>query len=119
MAGKSFTVADTAAANKTFTPTILVAGGSQYAETTSPFRVATIKHTMPNLGQTGAVDKHLVQFQHMVPDALGKPVFATVNITVQFPRNTVSRANLNDLLAFAKNFIGSSTIVDGLVIGDY
>lgn len=122
MSGKSFVVNNDAESPITFNPTILVSGGTQYVDSgssTSSPRVAIIKHTMPPLNQTKALETHLLQFQHLVADAVGNPFFATVNVTVKMPRVGPTRANLDDLLAFVSSFISDSTKMSAFIQGDY
>lgn len=121
MAGKVFALKNSAAADQTFTPTILVSGGTQYANTTSPTigETASVKHTMPPASQISAVDRHLVQFQVLKVDSNGKPVFATLNVTISMPRSVVSRADLNHLLAHASDLLSDTVIIDTLLLGDY
>lgn len=122
MSGKSFSVKNAAAASIAFNPTIPVKDGVQYIDSTSVLsspRLATVKHNIALATQSLASDRHYVQFQKTVFDANGKAFTASVGISIVIPRTVVSAGEVADLRAFAKDFLGTDTIWNGLVLGDY
>lgn len=117
----SFSVANAAATAKTFTPSIAVSGGTQYvgADSTGPApQQALIKHTFGL--SSGKNDKHLLQFtQSRIDSATAKAGKVTVNVTITIPPVGATQSDLDDAIAFAKNFLESSTLVAGLENGTY
>lgn len=113
MFANSITLADSASANKSFTKVSNDTDEAIFidsATTMAAPRLITVKHTMAKPGAPSAVDRHLVSFQHTVLDAANKPVTCTVNFTVNMPRGTVTRTNVDDLVAFAKNFFTTGNV---------
>lgn len=122
MSGKSFSVNNAAAASKTFTPTVPLKDGVQYVDSSvalSAPRMAVVKHTLGSSTQSNAIDRHYVQFTKTVYDAVGKAYQASVGISLVIPRTNVTAADIDDLVAFAKNLLGDTTIMGGLKVGDY
>jgi hypothetical protein len=122
MSGKTFSVNNAAAAAVPFTPTVLLPDGQQYVDAATALtepRFAVVKHTMASSSSNTGIDRHYVQFQKTRYDALGKAQTVSIGISVVVPRSTVTAADLADIKAFAKNLLGDSTIMGGLVLGDY
>jgi hypothetical protein len=62
------------------------------------------------------LDRHLVQFTTVRKDALGIPYTLTTNLTIAAPRQTVvTRAMINDHIAFVRNFLNVTANVDALL----
>ena len=122
MAAKSFSVNNAAASSKTFTPTVPVSGGTQYVDAsqalTAP-RIAVIKHTIAPVSQSHAADRHYVQFLKTTYDSVGKAQTSSIGVSLVISRNGPSATDVADLVAFAKNFLGDSTILAGFEVGDY
>lgn len=118
MLATTLTLADAAAANKSFVQNKLDSTGSDRIDTTTTLaapRLMSIRHTTTGKGAT-AVDRHLIQFVHNEVDSNGVPVAVVVNTTVQVPRSsTISRAEIDDLLAFTKNFLAVTANVDAIL----
>lgn len=111
MFATSVNINDAAAAAKTFTKVSNDVDEANFLDsstTLSAPRALSIKHTMAKSGNVSGVDRHLVSFQHTVLDAANKPITATVNVTLAVPRATITRTNVDDLIAFAKNFFTTS-----------
>lgn len=114
----SIVIADSAAANKTFVQNKLDGSGSERMDITSNLtnpRILRISHTSTGKG-VDAIDRHLLQFSTTETDVNGKQVTCVVNTTLSVPRNsTISRTDIDDLLAFSKNFLGVTDNVDALL----
>lgn len=122
MGSKAFAVNNSAAASITFNPSINLKDGVSYLDTTTELsspRGAVVKHTMGNLTEAAAVDRHYIQFTKTVYDAMGKPQTASVAISVVIPRTQITAAHVEDLRAFAKNFAGDNVIWPAFCRGDY
>lgn len=118
MLNSTLTLADAAAANKSFVQNKLDATGSDRIDTTTTLanpRIMSIRHTTAGKG-TSAVDRHLLQFVHNEADSNGLPIAVIVNTTISVPRSsTISRAEIDDLLAFTKNFLSVTANVDAIL----
>lgn len=116
------TLADYSSTNKTFSPSIAVANGSQYADvasTASQPRTLQIKHIMQPANASTGVDVHTVSFAHTVLDSVtSKPYTASVGLTIRVPRVGPTLANRRDLWTFIKNFL-TDTNVEKLLIGGF
>jgi hypothetical protein len=116
-------IADAAAANKTFKLISLTDGNSSRIDSASNLttpRSMFIKHQIAGSKANGNIsDRHLVSFSATYLDGSNKEQTAVLNFTLQVPRSTaVSRTNVNDLIAFLRNWLGVSTNVDGLLINE-
>lgn len=80
-------------------------------------RIMQIKHSVQKLQNGDVVDRHLVSFSHTVLDAANVPHTLVGNLTLAVPRSTITRANVDDVVAFLKNFTTSSDITS-LLIGE-
>lgn len=80
-------------------------------------RLFVMKHNEQKDGKTGrSVDRHLLQFSTVAKDAQGVAETAIVNVTIALPRSgTVSRTELNHLVAFVRNFLGTTANVDAIL----
>ena len=109
---------DNAAADKTFVQNQLDGSGSQRIDVSSNLsnpRVMKLSHSSSGKG-VDAVDRHLVQFASTETDVNGKVVTVIVNTTLSVPRNSqISRTDIDDLLAFTKNFFAVSANVDAIL----
>lgn len=114
-------LADYSAANKTFTPSVAVSGGYQYADTASSIaspRTLTVKHSvLPASAQSG-VEVHSLQFNHTVADTLSKQQTTGLTVTFRVPRTGPTLANRRDLWTFAKNFLSDAN-VEKLLLGGF
>lgn len=78
----------------------------------------TIKHSVSGKAPH-QIDRHLVQFSTVKKDALGVPYTLTGNLTLAWPRETViTRAMVNDQIAFIRNFLSVTANVDAIVRGE-
>lgn len=118
---QNFSVANAAGTAKAFVPGQSVSGGTVYigADSTGPApQQALIKHTFGL--SAGKNDKHLLQFtQSRIDSVTAKTGKVTVNVTITIPPVGATAADLNDAIAFAKNFLGTSSLVSGLENGTY
>lgn len=124
MFASNITINDNAAAAKVFKQISSDATGSVRMDdstTNITPRKMVIRHTVSTpKGSQYEVDRHLLQFSVVKTDTENEPVTATVNLTVSVPRSTaVAQADVDHLLAFAKNWIGVGSNVSGLMIGEY
>ena len=120
----SITIADSAAANKTFVTIAPPPGatGTVRIDNTTTLaapRLMTIKHTSAKEGDT-VMDRHLLSFSVQKLNALGKPAKPViVNFTVAIPRDsTYNSTDTNDLVAFLKNELAVSGLVTSLLLGE-
>lgn len=115
---QSFTVKNAAAADKVFTPGVQTLGAQTYVgadSTGTATQLALVKHTFGI--EKGKIDKHLLQFTQNRANAAGLRGTVTVNVTVAVPPNGATAADLSDVIAFAKEFLGSATLVPKLLNG--
>lgn len=122
MSAKPFVVNNNAAAAVTFSPTVALKDGQQYLDGTVPLsapRGTVVKHSMADLSKNASTDRHYVQFTKTVFDANGVPFTASIAVSVVLPRTQVTSADVLDLRAFAKNFIGDAAIWPAFTQGDY
>lgn len=85
--------------------------------TLSAPRRVIVKHTMAKDGVEG-VDRHLISVPVTKLDASNKPKVLTVNLSVQAPRGVITRADIDDALALAKNMVGTDALVTQLLNGE-
>lgn len=115
-------LADYASVNKTFSPSIAVPNGSQYADvssTASQPRTLQIKHIMQAANASTGVDVHTVSFAHTVLDSVtSKPYTVSLSMTFRVPRTGPNLTNRRDLWSFAKNFL-TDTNVEKLLLGGF
>lgn len=112
MFATSLTLADSASANKTFNKINNDVDQVLFMDSATSLatpRKIQIKHTLAKDGVNG-VDRHLVSFSVISLDASNKPVSATVNVTIAMPRSVITRTQLDDLVAFAKNFLSTTNV---------
>lgn len=115
-------LADYSAANKTFTPSVAVSNGNQYADVSSTVaspRSLTVKHVLlPASAQTG-VEVHSLAFAHTAVDSVsGKMYTVSVTLTFRVPRTGPTLGNRRDLWTFVKNFL-TDTNIEKLLIGGF
>lgn len=113
-----FSVADSTATTRVFSPGEALPGSQNYVcETSSPTVPvkAVVKHTfgIPN----GKSDKHLLQFTTSRANADGKYGTATVNITVTVPAVGATPQDVDNCVAYAKNFLTDVTLMSFLKNG--
>lgn len=115
----SFSVNNASAVSKTFTPGQAVTGGTTYVgsdSTGAAPQKALVKHTFGL--STGKNDKHLLQFtQSRIDSSTGTAGQVTVNVTLTIPPVGATETDLNDAIAFAKNFLSSATLIAELENG--
>lgn len=78
---------------------------SKYIDSASALatpRTAEITHTVST--SPNGVDRHLLKFQKTALDANSKPQTLTMTQTLTVPRQGIVRADVNDLIAMAKEF---------------
>lgn len=115
---KAFTVADSTATDRLFSPGEASPGSQAYVCATSvptvPVR-AMVKHTfgIPN----GKSDKHLLQFTTSRASAEGQYGTATVNITIAVPAVGATSADVDNCVAYAKSFLGNAALLSELKNG--
>lgn len=115
---KAFTVADSTATDRLFSPGEALPGSQTYVCATSVPAVpvkAVVKHTfgIPN----GKSDKHLLQFTTSRASAEGQYGTATVNITITTPAVGATPTDVDNCVAFAKDFLGEATLMSELKNG--
>lgn len=120
-ATSDLTLKNFADANVTFTPSVAVAGGFQYADSSatpaSP-RTLTIKHALLAANAANGTETHSLRFDHTVADSLGAMRTASATLTFRIPRSGPNLANRRDLWTFVKNFLTDAN-VEKLVIGGF
>lgn len=112
---KAFTVADSTATGRLFSPGEALPGSQTYVCATSMPTVpvkAVVKHTfgIPN----GKRDKHLLQFTTSRANAEGQYGTATVNITIDVPAIGAVSTDVDNCIAYAKSFLGDATLLSEL-----
>lgn len=119
----NFVLADSAAANKTFAA-ISVEGTSTIRQDTSstnlsPRKMAIRHATATDKVSKTIVDRHLLSFSKMLLDTENVAQTITFNGTLWVPRNAVvTRADVDHLIAFARNFLGVTANVDSFLLGE-
>lgn len=116
----TITVNNAAAAAKDFVLNLLSGTTSDRMESTStlvnPVRLGIRHNYVVSKNGNDAYDRHVVTFSKAVTDADDKVHTGTVSISLTVPRvSDISRADLNDLLAYARNFTGVTGNVDSLL----
>lgn len=110
-----------ASADVTFTPSVAVTGGFQYADSSatpaSP-RSLTVKHALLAANAANGTETHSLRFDHTVADSLGAMRTASVTLTFRIPRSGPSLANRRDLWSFVKNFLSDAN-VEKLALGGF
>lgn len=112
-----------AAVAKTFKLNFLQGTTSERIESTStlvaPLKMVLRHSFTPSKGttvKTDAYDRHTITFSKTVLDAALVPHVATVSVNVTQPRvSTIVRADIDDLVAFAANFITVAGNKDGIL----
>lgn len=112
---KAFTVADSTTADRLFSPGVALPGSQTYVCSTSAPTVpvkAVVKHTfgIPN----GKSDKHLLQFTTTRASAEGQYGTVTVNITINVPAVGASALDVDNCIAYAKNFLNNAALLSEL-----
>lgn len=85
--------------------------------TLSAPRRLSIKHQMAKDGVVGR-DRHLVQVATTKLDAANNPKQVIINISVQADRAVITRSDVDDALALAKNALGTTGLVTQLLNGE-
>nr|UUW21123.1 MAG: hypothetical protein [Sanya steitz-like virus 1] len=81
-------------------------------------RQMVIRHSTTSKG-VDLVDRHLVQFSTVKIDTSGIARTLIVNLTLGVPRNSaIVRTDIDDLIAFIRNWSGVTANIDGLLIGE-
>lgn len=114
----SIVLKNAAAANVTMSRLSDDASKSNYLDISSTLstpRTLSIAHQMSN--SPNGVDRHLVKLTKTVLDGQSKPQTGTLNITLNIPRLGIVRADVDDLIAMAKDFLITGN-VDKLVRGE-
>lgn len=115
---KAFTVKDSTDTAHLFSPGEALPGSQTYVCDSSvpsaPVK-SMVKHTfgIPN----GKSDKHLLQFTTSRASAEGRYGTATVNITVTVPAAGATSADVDNCVAFARNFLGTTQHMSDLKNG--
>lgn len=112
---------DYAGVAKTFTPSVAVSGGYQYADTSSvpgSPRTLTVKHSMLSANSANGTEVHSLRFDHTVADSLGAMRTAGFTLTMRIPRTGPTLGNRRDLWSFVKNFLNDSN-VEKLALGGF
>lgn len=122
MAGKSFSVNNAAAASVTFNPTTQLKDGVNYVDAATALsapRFAVVKHTISPVSSSSGVDRHYVQFTQTRYDAAGKAYTGSLALSFVVPRTVITATDVNDLIAFCKNFLTDAAKTGALLLGDY
>lgn len=108
-----------AAVAKTFKLNLLDGTTAERLESTSTLSAPlkfVIRHSFtPKKGTADAYDRHTITFSKTVLDGLLVPHVGTVSVNVTMPRVTIARADMDDLIAFASNWITLAANKDGLL----
>jgi len=122
MYADNIVIADNAAANKTF---VKVSQNSQESvrldnsTTLAAPRKMTIRHSAGVQGKARElVDRHNVVFSKDRLSSTGNPVTSTVSLAVGIPRDSAASGDVDDLVAFLKNWIGVGANVTSLKLGE-
>lgn len=118
MLSSTISLNDASAASKSFVQNKISETGSTRIDTTTNLsapRTMVIGHTTSGQGAK-VVDRHLIQFSHNETDLAGNLQTAVVNVTISVPRAAaISRVEIDDLIAFARNFTGVSANIDSIL----
>jgi len=127
----TLSVNNAAAAAKSFVLNYLQANSSERIETTSTLtspvkllvRHTFVKGVMPNAAKgivsKDGYDRHALTFSKTVTDTDDLQHTCSVTITLTVPRVTdLTRADVNDMLAYARNFTGVTANVDALLLNE-
>lgn len=109
---------DGAAANVSFVKLNSDAQSSKWtnvASTLSAPSTMQISHTMTTAPDGS--DRHLVKFAKTILDSNSRPRTAVLNCTLSVPRVGITRADVNDIIAELKEFLGTAN-VDALLRGE-
>lgn len=110
-----------ASANVTFTPSVAVTGGFQYADSSatpgSP-RTLTVKHALLAANAANGTETHSLRFDHTVADSLGSMRTTSATLTFRIPRTGPNLANRRDIWSFVKDFL-TDVNVEKLVLGGF
>lgn len=106
---------------KSFVQVILNPTGTVRQDTsstiTAPVRM-TINHATQGKG-ADIVDRHLLQFTTARVNSLGVSRTLTTNFVLAVPRDTIiTVSDVNDHVAFVRNYLATSGVVAGLLIGE-
>lgn len=115
-------LANASAVDKNFTQIRLEDSGSvridESTNTLTPRKMA-IRHSVSGKPDE-YVDRALVQFSTVAIDSNGVPRTLVMNFTLAVPRNAaITRTHINDSIAFLRDFLGDTVMVDGLLLGKY
>lgn len=81
-------------------------------------RKMAIRHSTSGKG-VDLVDRHLLQFSTVKVDTSGIARTLVANVTLAVPRSSaVVRTDIDDLVAFIRNWLNVTANVDGLLIGE-
>lgn len=84
---------------------------------TSPVRMI-INHATQGKG-ADIIDRHLLQFTTARPNSLGVNRTLTTNFVLAVPRDSIITAtDVNDHVAFVRNYLATAGVVAGLLIGE-
>lgn len=115
---KAFTVSDSAAVDRLFSPGEAFPGSQAYVCAASvphaPIK-AMVKHTFGI--PSGKSDKHLLQFTTSRASAEGKYGTTTVNVTITVPADGATSADVDNCVAYAKSFLGNAALLSELKNG--
>lgn len=121
MFASTITINDRVPAAKDFKQITLEDRGStrmDASSTTLSPRKMTIRHSTSGKG-VDVVDRHLLQFSTVKIDSEGVARTLVVNTTLAVPRNAaIVRTDIDDLIAFIRNWLNVTANVDGLLIGE-
>lgn len=121
MFASTITINDRLAAAKDFKQIVLEDKGSvrmDISSTTLTPRQMAIRHSTSAKG-ADLTDRHLLQFSTVKIDSSGVARTLIANLTLSVPRNSaIVRTDIDDLIAFVRNWIGVTANVDGLLIGE-
>ncbi|DAD52170.1 coat protein [ssRNA phage Zoerhiza.2_18] len=111
---------DAAAASQTFN--LVSSSGNQrdrfdIASTLAAPRTFIIRHEQIGKGAQRA-DRHNLLFKKIADDANLVPQTCQVSVVITVPRDVAVAAEVDDLIAFTKNFLANSTYVTQLLRGE-
>lgn len=120
MLSDNITLADASAANKTFN--LVSQTGSErkrfdIASTLSAPRTMLVRHAVTGTG-TDKSDRHSVSFQKIAVGADANPKTILASFSLVIPQDTSVAAQIDDLVAFVKNFLATSANIDAIKRGE-
>lgn len=104
---------------KTFTPSIAVANGYDYRETSSPISAPStlrVTHVLP-AASSSANTKAGVRFTKVALNSASQIRTGYIDVTISVPKDGVTAADVSDMGAYVRNFLSDANITKLLLGG--